>query len=416
MLPTVWLGLAQRPRLQALTVKFPSSRVPKPTMTVPPMPQLNWLKITDIDPLCYPDDISSLLESKELRHLKLHWSPRMREARETSVVLYSYFGRLLAKGNKLALKSLAFQNLYTQHDHVIHNLLEKTVEQLEMINSSVGAGDSGDMVFVDYGWKTSPPKEMPPLKVIRGDKLSRSHLELLGRLDGLEKYYLVTGRKSRTKQLNGDTTPNTLALEQSSPDCQFPMTPVTPVDTTAVSLGSDYLETICRVHGSTLCHLLLMPQWRLSGKDLSRLVQSCPNLEQLGLGLDMENFNILRLMIPFLPRLYALRALEKPDDWSMSERLDMVCAEELVWFKYDPALVFGLRAFQEVRLGQQAREWHWKQLRWIGVGEHIFEVFKDEIPPEPSEDGVIRYRRRVKRHSNEAVKDVEIWGLDCLEI
>ena len=245
----------------------------------------------------------------------------------------------------MALKSLAFQNLYTQHDSVIHGLLEDTVEEIEMINSSVGAGDSGDMVFIDYGWKTSPPKEMPPLKVIRGDKLSRSHLDLLSRLTGgLDKYYLVTGQRSRTKQLNGSTTKSTLAIEQSSPDCALPATPVTPTDTTTVSLGSDYLETICRVHGATLCHLLLMPQWRLSVEDLSKLVQSCPNLEQLGLGLDMENFNILRLLIPFLPRLYALRALENPDDWKMSERLDKMCTDEMVCVNPDRALVHSVRS------------------------------------------------------------------------
>ena len=330
MLPTVWAGLAQRPNLQNLTVKFPSSKLPQPTTLVPPMPLLRWLKITDIDPLCYPDDISCLLESKDLVHLKLHWSPRMREARETSIILHSYFSRILAKGNKLTLKSLAFQNLYTQHDHVIHELLTDTVEQIEMINSSVGAGDSGDMVFIDYGWKTQPPNKMPPLKVIRGDKLSRSHLDIFGKLTGIEKYYLVTGQKPRTKHLNGDSKTCSLALEQSSPSGESPVTAATPADTTVVSLGSDYLETICRVHGATLRHLLLMPQWRLSVEDLSKLVQSCPNLEQLGLGLDMENFNILRLLIPFLPRLYALRVLEKPDGWSLSERLDLAQVEEVV--------------------------------------------------------------------------------------
>ena len=73
-------------------------------------------------------------------------------------------------------------------------------------------------------------------------------------------------------------------------------------------------------------------------------------------------------------------------------------------------------SLQESRLGQQASEWHWKRLKWVGIGDHIFEVMKDDVPLDPSKDGVVQCRRRVKRLSSEAVEDVEIWGLDRLEI
>lgn len=60
-LETVCQGLAQLQNLQSLTLRFPSSRHPRPTTIIPPMPNLRILKVTDIDPLCYPDDISLLL-------------------------------------------------------------------------------------------------------------------------------------------------------------------------------------------------------------------------------------------------------------------------------------------------------------------------------------------------------------------
>lgn len=282
MLPTVWMGLAQRPNLLDLTVKFPGTRYPRPTLIVPPLPKLVSLKLMDIDPLCYPDDISLLLcESKALRHLKLHWSPRMREAREPSVTLSSYFGRSIAVNYKIPLKTLAFQNLYTHHDSVVHDLLNHKVEEFSMISSAAGAGDSADMAFIDHTWRTSPPKTMPPFKMIRGDKISTTHCSLLGKLKGLERYYLVTGRKLKPMEMDGSTESTPHYADSCPVSLKSPVTPEAPADPSLITLGASYLDNIFKSHGPTLRHLLLMPQWRLSSEELARLVRSCPLLEQL---------------------------------------------------------------------------------------------------------------------------------------
>lgn len=280
MLPTVWMGLVQRPNLLDLTVRFPGTRFPRPTLVVPPIPKLVSLKLTDIDPLCYPDDVSLLLlGSKNLRALKMHWSSRMREAREPSVHLSSYFGRCVAMKYKLPLKILAFHNLYAQHDSVVHDLLDTTVEEFTMINSATGAGDSADMSFIDYSWRTSPPNTLPPFKMIRDDKISTTHCSLLGRLKGLERYYLITGRK--LKAMNIDSSTESTPANPCAVSVQSPATPDTPADPSLVSLGASYLDNIFKGHGSTLRHLLLKPQWRLSSAEIARLVHSCPALEQL---------------------------------------------------------------------------------------------------------------------------------------
>ncbi|KAL9122887.1 MAG: hypothetical protein Q9187_000558 [Circinaria calcarea] len=379
MLPTVWMGLAQRPNLLDLTVKFPGTRFPRPTVIVPPLPKLVSLKLTDIDPLCYPDDISLLLcESKALSHLKMHWSPRMREAREPSVTLSSYFGRAIALNYKLPLKTLAFHNLYAQHDSVVHDLLDLTVEEFSMISSAAGVGDSADMAFIDYSWRTSPPKTMPPFKMIRGDKVSTTHCSLLGRLKGLERYYQITGRKLKPMEMDGSTESTPHYADPRPVPVESPVTPETPADPSLISLGASYLDNICNCHGSTLRHLLLMPQWRLSSEELARLVRSCPLLEQL---------------------LHAIRILDQPHESGLSDKI----------------LEKGVQ-YEECMLGKEAWKRNWTRLKWVGVGDFVFEVHGSEVITETAEDGSIQSRRKVLRRPLDAVKDVEIWSMDRLEI
>ena len=83
-----------RTSLASLTIRCQTRRTPRPTTIISPLPNLKTLVVYDIDPLCYPDDISLLIfGSKKLENLKLHWSPRMRAAGEESVNLMSIFGR-----------------------------------------------------------------------------------------------------------------------------------------------------------------------------------------------------------------------------------------------------------------------------------------------------------------------------------
>ena len=67
-------------------------------------------------------------------------------------------------------------------------------------------------------------------------------------------------------------------------------------------------------------------------------------------------------------------------------------------------------------LGREAWERDWERLRWVGVGDFVFEVCKSEVIKETAEDGATQNRRKVVRRPLDAVKDVEIWSLDRLEI
>ena len=112
-LKTVYQGLALRDSLTTLTLKFSSSRQPRPTVLIPPMANLRAFRATDIDPLCYPDDFSLLLlESKKLEDIRLHFSPRMRAQAEASLNMDTYFGRIKRSGYQLPAKHFGMQNWY----------------------------------------------------------------------------------------------------------------------------------------------------------------------------------------------------------------------------------------------------------------------------------------------------------------
>lgn len=104
-LKTLYTGLASHNTLTSLTLKFPSARIPRPSVLIPPMANLRAFKATDIDPMCYPDDISLLLlHSKKIEDLRLHFSPRMRREAEGTMTLTQYFGRCYKAGYRLKLK------------------------------------------------------------------------------------------------------------------------------------------------------------------------------------------------------------------------------------------------------------------------------------------------------------------------
>ena len=418
MLSTVWLGLAQKQTLTSLTVKFPSIRVPRPVMTVPPIPNLKSLRITDIDPLCYPDDISMLLfGSKKLKDLKLHYSIRMRNAREPSVTLHTYFGRAVTAGYKLPLKSLSVQNIYTPNAGEFGDLVDPTTTQeVTFINSVSGLGDDTETTFIDHSLKLRPSTTVKSnLKMIRGDKIDRMHCDLLAKLSGLERYYLVTGRKFR-EQSNGSPSYSISnhGYHSSTPsdDAASSFSTSTPTTTSSAqseigmaSLGKDYLNNLFKNHGPTLRHLLLMPQWRLSSEDIARLVRSCPNLEQLGLAVELTNLNMLRILIPFLPRLYAIRILDPTDACGLllaDEWRSSVCP------KGDEC--------QQQTDGDDAWQLDWNNLRWVGVGEAVYEIGKPALIESGGESGEVKYSSSIRRRPVEMVKDVEIWNMDRLEI
>lgn len=398
MLPTVWQGLALKPTLTHLTIRFPSLRNPRPIALVPPIPSLRSLKVYDIDPLCYADDMSLFFfGARKLEDLKLVWSPRMRDSREPSISLIAYFGRLLDANQRLSVKRLTIKNLYTVNDEKTCNklLATSTTEEVTMINSVVGLGDDADAVFLERNWRVQDHQPLCNLKMIRIDKVSRQQLQYLDLTGGLERLYLVGPQKAV------NSVPRIDSRIDSTP---FPNSPVSSTnspssDTMAVGLKDEYLDVITKKHGKTLRHLLLMPHWRLSSDDIARVVRQCPNLEQLGIGVEFDDFMNLRLLLPFLSKLTAIRILDNPDDPSFAEKMREI----------------DRYGGHQQKIGNETHNPEWK-IQWMGLGDLLYEVGEPERQSISEGSRKEVYRRPVIKRPFGAAQHVEIFALDSLEV
>lgn len=320
MLDTVYHGLTQLPRLTTLTIRFPSTRYPQPTFVLPGMPHLRSLKITDIDPLCYPDDIATmLLKSKKLRELKLHWSPRMRLAQEPSVSLHDYFRKCIAAKHPLPVKKLSFQNMYAFHSEEFNIAFDPTT--VEDVTFLAGTDNTSFVnTFIENSWPTVVPHRKLQIKSMRMDAVSKRNSEFLGNFKGLEKLYFVNVTAESSDYLNSPRPgfgPATSALTPpvtevpNGTTANSPAAAASPASqlNIAASLRDSYLSHISINHGVTLRHLLLCSKWPLSTGMIARLVHSCPNLEQLALATDFSSMESLGMLVPFLRKLVALRLL-----------------------------------------------------------------------------------------------------------
>ena len=408
MLPTVWQGLSQKSSLTRLTVKFPSERHPRPIALVPPIPNLQYLYIYDIDPLCYIDDISLLfLESKKLRDLKMHWNPRIREAREPSIMPDTYFGRCATAHYPMPLRSLAVQNLYSRHSSNCGETLDLSgIEEITFLNSSGGMNDGGAAAFLENtSWRK--PREVFPanLKMLRMDKISHEQCEFLSSVRGVEKLFLV-GPHSRLSNSGNGTKPYPHSPTSST------SSPSSGNETSSLpSLKDSYLNAIVHSHGPTLTHLLLLPQWRLTDDNIALIVRQCPNLQELGMGTDCAKFgHVVRLLIPFLSKLTSFRLLGNPDDATFENKIREL--EE--------------RGLQEDRIREES------PLRWVEFGgdEVIFEIGKRSVSDgceggesrsESSDGGNVErptqtWRRPMLKRSRESVQHIDIWRMDSYDL
>lgn len=390
MLPTMWRGLADKSTLTALTVRFPSQRHGRPVALVPPMPNLKSLRLYDIDPLCYADDVSLLLlKAKKLEELILVWSPRMRDVREPSISLDSFFGKLIAAPHTLPIKRIAIKNLYTINNIVSSNVFDCTsIEEVAHINSIGGSGDDSTSAFLHTSWRPSKADHMPNLKIIRVDRVARQQLEYFREMKALERVYLI-GPKTALKE------PGSVSgILPNSPPSTSTNSPIH--DCSTKSLKDEYLETLAKYHGKSLRHLLLMPQWRLSTDNIALIVSHCPNLEQLGLGVEYADLSTLRFLIPFLKKLTALRLLDNPEDRSFAEKIRIFNHEDCH------------ELMETEMLGK---------LEWLEVAGKLFEVDKRELQHGgPATDGTEVWRSRVWTRPSGAADHVEIFGLDSHDV
>ena len=399
--PTIYQGLNSKLTLKSITIKSPSQRVVRPVCLLPPIPGLQALKVTDIDPLNYPDDFSLLLlESKRLEELNLHWSPRMREQGEPSINLHSLFHKCIAAGYRIPLKRLGIQNLYAlNHGELQTAINNETIERISFINNVDSSNPR--TFFFDQTWMRGNPKELPKnVKMMRGEGMDRQHAEVVSRLSGLEEFYIISKNGSSRKTTSNGSRPNggtPNGVSPAPPSNSEPPTPSLPPERT-VAIASDYLAALTQHHGRTLCKVLLSDQWRIGEAALSNLVKCCPNLEQLGVSLE-DSITVLRRVMPMAPNLYALRILEG---------IPMVLWDKLADIEDDIHI-----------LGMQQEFSHavFKRVKWVGMGHKVFQI-GDAIQAEntTSKRGSSTAKRAVKCVPWEKVKHIEIFGYDCMEL
>ncbi|KAI5295573.1 hypothetical protein KEM52_000951 [Ascosphaera acerosa] len=214
-LDTVYRGLAQASKLKALTIRFPSSRHPRPTTSIPPMPQLESLKVTDIDPLCYPDDISALVAySPKLNDLKLHWSPRIKRSQEPSVRLSEYFRKCVTRGKPLRLRSVSFQNFYAPYSDEIDNAFDMTcLEEMHILDSpGIFTTDYVPVSFVETSWANPNCFHKHNLKCLRHDHLDKKVAWMISRISALEQLWGGPDAGRRPSTTTTTTTPGAAVL------------------------------------------------------------------------------------------------------------------------------------------------------------------------------------------------------------
>ena len=274
-----------------------------------------------------------------------------------------------------------------------------TVQEITLINSTAGGGDEATNIFIAHRWEMAgrPGYTMPELKMLRTDKVSKPQCEFLGRFTGLERLYLIGAHKqTKTQSYSASRRNSSAALLPNSPASS---TSSSPSASDTLGLKDDYLENIVKNHGTTLRHLLLLPQWRLSADDIALIIRHCPNLEQLGAGIEFADLHHLRLLIPFLPKLRAVRLLDHPDDRSFGDK-----------FRENDD------GTHEREIGNQTLNVDRSVLKYVELVGLLFEVGKVKLQGPVGENGKQKYRRDVWKQCPGAVRDIDIWRMDTLDI
>lgn len=394
-LKTLYQGLAAQNLLTSLTMKFPNARVPRPSVLIPPMHNLRALKVTDIDPLCYPDDISLLIcGSKKLEDLRLHFSPRMRREVEPSVNLGAYFGRCAKANYKPKLKHCAMQNFFGLNmdaaDYVFDPDTCKSVVFFDTFGGAGSSNPNSSAVFIDEAWKNWSPDMYTDFRQARSNEVSMHHVEMIRRARGLERLYIVSGQGSGTPQSTPTLSPTSTVPSEGTIGAR------PPIDEDMTRLGKEYLHVLTRYHGQSLRHILFHRDWAWGPEDFGTLVRYCPNLEQLGLAINTPNHAMLKLLLPFLPKLKAFRLLHNEH---LAEAMRMMSHEDRM-----NEISANLPKFTSVS----------EQPRFIGFGDVVYKTGRDYMAT--MEDGSQELRRDLTIVSKEEVQDVEIWKMDTLDI
>ncbi|CAK4035024.1 Hypothetical predicted protein [Lecanosticta acicola] len=387
-LKTLYQGLATHSNLTAFTLRFPSTRVPRPAVLIPPMVNLRVFKALDIDPMCYPDDISMLmLGSKKLEDVRLHFSPRMRAEAESIMNLNMFFGRCHKANYKMKVKHFGLHNFFGPNVLGMEHVFDiDTCESVTFLDTF--GNNNPKTIFIDETWKGVPMDLFTKFKRVRINELAPQHLLIMRNSKvSVEKYYIVNERRGKTGFTppdNSEPTPNTDLSDDTD----------SWIDPSLANLKDDFLATVTKVHGEGIKHLLLSDQWPLTRDDVHLIARDCPQLEQLGLAVNTSTHDWLVLLMPFLKNLRALRVL--PNE-HLAEHFRHVSHEERmnhlgITLANDPRAKFEL----------------------LGMGDVVYRVGR--MMEDVQQDGTIVRRREVTMRGLEAAKGYAIWDLDHLDI
>ncbi|KAF2216451.1 hypothetical protein CERZMDRAFT_64873 [Cercospora zeae-maydis SCOH1-5] len=393
-LKTLYQGLACHNTLTSLTLRFPTTRVPRPSVIVPPMANLRAFKALDIDPLCYPDDLSMLfLGSKKLEDVRMHFSPRMRAEAESTMTLSQFFGRCYKADYKLRVKHFALQNWFGQNVLNLDQILDKETCRSATFIDTFGGNDPRT-VFVDKTWHAVPQDLDIPVDRVRINELAPRHVDIMRKqIIGLKALCLISNAK---RQKTGyDPSSNATGHKPPTPDGDTVHSPYDPnKDREWISLGPEYIRTLGDYHGGTIKLLLLSDLWAVPREDLAYLVRTCPQLEQLGIGLDDAHHDSIRLFGPFLPNLKCIRILE-------NEQL----RQHLALYPHEHRIH---------RMSQELVTRSPLKLEFICLGDFCYRI--GGLIEAQQENGTIELQRQVTLVDKGEAMKYEIWHLDALDI
>jgi hypothetical protein len=394
---SIYQGLAARPTLTSLSLRFPQVRSPRPIVVIPPMPNLRRLRVSDIDPLCYPDDVSLLIfHAKQLEDLRIQWSPRMRQEAEPSISLRSIFGKCLEAGYKPKVKHLGLQNFYGPNTGDLKDVFDPAhLESADFLEVFGGTYNRPTTIWVDETWKNIPDAAyFKNYKTHRVSEPAPEHAKILSMFSGLREMYMISNKSSDHDPKWEFNSPITAANTPATP--LSALTPTAFEEKQASSTCKAYLQALTMNHGQSLTKLLLSDQWPLSGSQIGEIVSKCPNLEQVGFALAKDAGEVMAILSPFFTKLRAVRILPNANSAVLLQ---------------EPG-VAGLMD------GTRTEPLYWRclnqRVRYCGLGDAIFRI--DKAVQLPDEEGNPEWYNRVTLATLEDVQHLEIWGLDKLEL
>ena len=395
-----------------------------------------------------------------LKHLTLHFSPRMRLQNEPSIHPETYFKRFLTSERKLSVVSIALYNLFAKKPENVEDIFE--FHSLESMTDIREINDEEDKssLFFDDSWKR-PTDVVLNLKMMRTDFFNFDMAQILGEITGLEYVYFVNRHPSglttppNTSFTGPSSNESSVSIDHESSSSRHFVRNRKDLNTT---LRDAYLNALVTKHGPTLVHLALPTRWPLSLSQFARLVRAAPNLTQLSLAVDTGSLQSLRLLFPFLQQLRVLRLLvpTERDIHIYSCNGEGMTLRSM--FEQDDSI--HIRVLGREMIGEEGRNDSFPQMKYVILGWKAFELggvheveeqvtldektcaedspvgqevsdgvrSHDSEPEQTNNDGddsncqvqltkVVKVKRReVKRVPWEVVSDIEILRMDSREV